>query len=186
MTPRMTPRPRAGVKRLDDREQRYAYVGAALAVAVSVALWATSFDTSSALALAGIGLVMAALLGGAASRRNRLLTVLASVLLAFGPWGMAWVAGLPFIVLAARLALRSAVLEPRPEPEVDERGDIVTRSRSRSRPPRAPRQSGGRRRRRRSGGADDDDDAMAAASGATARRPGPPPSKRYTPPQRRR
>ena len=119
---------------LDDREQRYAYVAAGLGAAVSVALWAPAFDEGAGLALAAIGAAMSALLAGAARRRSRLLTVGAALLLSFGPWGFAWIVGLPYLVLGTWLVVRAprtpreprrrrppAVVEehrepPRPEP----------------------------------------------------------------------
>lgn len=167
------------MKPLDGREQRYAYVGVGLAAAVSVALWAPAYNERAAVALSGIGVVMAFLLGVAAKRRNRLFTGLACVLLAFGPWGMAWVVGLPYLMFAAWLALKSNRLQPRMEHEVDEHGEIVGRPARpvRERPTRPPR------RRRRRGA--DDDDAVEATAGAPAKRTPPPPSKRYTPPNRR-
>lgn len=97
---------------LDQREQRYALLAAGLGAVTSVILWAPAFEERAALALAGIGLAMSALLALAARRRSRLLTGVAAVLLSFGPWGMAWVLGLPYLVLAGWLALRA----PRPQP----------------------------------------------------------------------
>lgn len=116
---------------LDDREQRYAYVAAGLGAAVSVALWAPAFDEGAGVALAAIGAAMSAVLAGAARRRSRLLTVGAALLLSFGPWGFAWIVGLPYLVLGSWLVVRApraprrrsspAVVEeprepPRPEP----------------------------------------------------------------------
>ena len=148
---------------LDAREQRFAYLAAGLGTAFSVALWAPTFDERAGVALAAIGVAMAGLLAAAAKRRSRLLTGIAAVLLAFGPWGMAWLIGLPFLVLAGWLAVRGArlqALEPRAP-----------------RPPRAPR------RRRRDGEAEA---AGEEPRGVPLSRSGPPPaSKRYTPPQRR-
>lgn len=164
------------MKRLSDDEQRYAYYGVAWAAAWSVLLWAPSFGKPAALAFSGIGLMMAFLLAIAARRRRRMLTGLACILLAFGPWGMAWVIGLPFLVLAGWLALKSNRLRPRLEPELDENGEIVERPvAARERTPRPSR----RRRKDVADGAADQ-----GLSGAP--RPPPPPSKRYTPPQRPR
>ena len=97
---------------LDDREQRYAFVGAGLGALLSVALWAPAFDETAAVTLAGIGMVMSGFLAVAARRRSRLLTGAAAVLLSFGPWGVAWIIGLPYLVLAGWLVMRA----PRPEP----------------------------------------------------------------------
>lgn len=146
---------------LEDREQRYALIAAGSGAAVSVALWAPAFDESAGVALAAIGVTMSALLALAARRRSRLLTAGAALLLSFGPWGVAWLVGLPFLGLAAWLVMRAPKLGPRPP-----------------RDPREPRQ---RRRRGRPKG---DDEASEAAPRA---RPAPPrASKRYTPPGTRR
>lgn len=147
---------------LDDREQRYAYLAAGLGAAVSVALWAPSFDERAGVALAAIGVAMSGLLALAARRRSRLLTGGAAALLSFGPWGFLWLVGLPFLVLSVWLILRAPRPEPRPRPE------------------RTPRPS----RRRRADSADDDAEGSPVPA---ARAPaGPPkPSKRYTPPRSR-
>lgn len=142
---------------LDDREQRYSVLAAAMGAVLSVVLWAPQFDEGAAVLLALVGVAMSALLYAAARRRSRLLTGVAAVLLAFGPWGYAWLIGLPFLVLAGWLVVRA----PRPEP-------------GQPRPRREPR---ARRRRARDGGD--------GPSGG-AQPPAPPrPSKRYTPPQHR-
>ena len=142
---------------LDDREQRYAYLAAGLGAAMSVALWAPSFDERAGVILALIGVAMSGLVALAARRRSRLFTGGAAALLSFGPWGYAWLIGLPFLVLAVWLVLRAPRPEPRPRPE---------------RPPRASR-------RRRA--AEDDADEAPPPPKAPA---GPPPaSKRYTPPR---
>lgn len=167
------------VSSLDDREQRYAYVAAGFAAASSVGLWAPSYDDGTAVVLAGIGLVMAAFLAIAAQRRKRLVTGMAAVLLAFGPWGMAWVVGLPFLVLAGWLALKSARLNPRMAPAMDDPGENEAQPGAghaeARRSPRTPRW-----RRSTSSG-----DPVASSDGP-ARRAAPPASKRYTPPQRPR
>lgn len=151
-----------------------------LAVAISVALWAPAYNERAALALSGIGIAMAFLLAVAANRRHRLFTGLACILLAFGPWGMAWVVGLPYLMLAAWLALKSNRLQPRMEPEGDDTGETEERPARpvRERPIRPPR-----KRRRRRGA--DEGAAVEATTGSPAKRTPPPPSKRYTPPNRR-
>ena len=162
--------------RLNDREQRYAVIGAWLGGAVSVALWAPSFNETAGVVLAGIGLVMAALLYLAAQRRHRLFTGLACILLAFGPWGMAWVVGLPYLGLAGWLALKSPRLQPRMDPPVDDKGDIVDMA---AEPvATSARRRGGWRRSRSNGGGD-------ASPPTSALRKPPPASKRYTPRQPR-
>lgn len=164
------------VSALDPKEQRYAYVAAGMGAAASVALWAPAFDERAGIALGAIGVAMAALLAAAARRRSRLLTGVASVLLAFGPWGMAWLIGLPYLVLASWLALRAPKIraEPPPRAEGGEDGDAGARP-----GPRTPRTTRWRRRAPKDGGTEE-------APGPSPPRPAPPPaSKRYTPPQRR-
>lgn len=143
---------------LDDREQRYAFLAAGVGAAVSVALWAPSFDERAGVALAGTGVIMSALLAVAARRRSRLFTGGAAAVLSFGPWGFLWLVGLPFLVLAVWLVLRA----PKPEP--------------RTRPERVTRAS-----RRRQAAADDGAEAEVTMA---PRAPAGPPkaSKRYTPP----
>lgn len=146
---------------LDERERRYTYLAAGLAATTAVALWAPAFGEPAALALTGIGVAMAGLLALAARRGSRLLTGAAAVLLAFGPWGMAWLVGLPYLALAAWLAVRAPRPGRRPRPVEREEGD-------------------GKRPARR---------ARPAAEGregrpVVPRRP-PAPNKRYTPPRHR-
>ncbi len=164
------------VSALDPKEQRYAYAAAGLGAAASVALWAPAFDERAGIALGAIGVAMAALLAAAARRRSRLLAGVASVLLAFGSWGMAWLIGLPYLVLASWLALRAPRVraEPRRRAEAGEERDAGLRPE-----PRTPRTM--RRRRRRA----KDGDTEEAAEPSRARPAPPPASKRYTPPQRR-
>lgn len=163
------------MRNMDDREQRYAYLAAAVAAVASVSLWAPAFDEPAAWALAGIGLVMAALLALAARRRSRLFSGLAAVLLAFGPWAYAWVIGLPYMVLAGWLALKSPRLKADVDAEVDEHGNIVRPAR----PARRPRRSRPKGRLRAGPGEDEPD---TSGGGRTP----PPASRRYTPPRRRR
>ncbi|MEO7837662.1 MAG: hypothetical protein ABIS21_08500 [Acidimicrobiales bacterium] len=96
---------------LDDREQRWARWGAGVGAVAFIAYWAPSFDRRPAVTLALIGCAMAAALAFAARRRRRLLTGLAAMVMGFGPWGGVWLLGLPYLVLAARLALRAQRLE---------------------------------------------------------------------------
>lgn len=163
---------------LNDREQRYAILGAWLGAAVSVALWAPAWDEAAGIALSAIGLGMAGLLALAARRRSRLFTGLASLLLAFGPWGMAWVVGLPYMGLAAWLALKAPRLQPRLDPEVDGHGEIVDATATEE-PEEGSAPARRRRWSRRQPAAGEDGGPPPAP-----RRP-PSASKRYTPPQAR-
>lgn len=149
---------------LDAREQRYAYMAAGFGAISSVVLWAHAFDETAGVALAAIGATMAALLAAAARRRSRVLTGVAAVVLSFGPWGTFWLIGLPFLALAAWLAVRAPRRHP---PDSTE-----------------PRQPVARRRRRRATEGRDGDEA--GAMPVARPRPAPPAAnKRYTPPQRR-
>ena len=168
------------MKQLSDNEQQYAYLAAGLAAAVCVVFLVASFDESAALAVAGLGLVTAALLALAARRRSRLSTGVGAGLLAFGP-SPAWMVGLPYLMLFGWFTLKASRLRAPQEPELDDDGELVMRPAEairEPRPPRAPRRRG--RRARRDGG-----DRTAAAEAAAERKP-PPASKRYTPPQRPR
>lgn len=143
--------------------------------AVLAALFAPAFDTRAAAVLATIGVVMAAALWLAARSRRRLLTGLASVLVAFGPWGGAWVLGAPFLLLAGWLAYRARPGPPDPDvqatvaaPPADAPVDGADAA------GRAARRPGRRARRTR----------PAAAEEAGPGRPTP--NKRYTPPAKRR
>ena len=91
---------------LDERERTVALSAAGLAAVASVALWAPNFEHAEAVVLAGVGVALAVFLGGAALSRRRLVTGLAAMLLAFGPWAFAWVIGFPYVCLAAWLLFR--------------------------------------------------------------------------------
>jgi hypothetical protein len=97
---------------LDDREQRWALWGAGAGAVAFIAYWAPSFNRLPAVQLALIGCAMAAALALAARRRSRLMTGLAAMLVGFGPWGGVWPLGLPYLMLAARLALGAVRAEP--------------------------------------------------------------------------
>lgn len=92
---------------LDDQEHRWALWGAGFAGVAFIAYWAPAFDRLAGLQLALIGVAMAAGLALATRKRSRLLTGLAAMLVGFGPWGGIWILGLPYLVLAARLALKA-------------------------------------------------------------------------------
>lgn len=106
------------VVRLDDREQRIAYWAAGLGALSAVVFYAPGFDDFyQAWVLAIVGVAMGGLLALASRSRSRLLTCLAAVLLGFGPWGFAYVIGLPFLVLAGWLLWRGKqeqATRPRP------------------------------------------------------------------------
>ena len=91
---------------LDERERRLALWAAGIAAATWMLLWALSGFTTTATVLAAVGLGLAGLLALAARHGNRLLTGLAAVVLSFGPWGRAYLLGLPYSLLAAWLLFR--------------------------------------------------------------------------------
>lgn len=94
---------------LDERERRVALWAAAFAAVTSIVFYAPGFDEFTvAIVLALVGVVMAALLALAARSGRRLLTTLAAGLLAIGPWGFAYIIGLPFVILAGWLMYRDA------------------------------------------------------------------------------
>ncbi|MDP8991500.1 MAG: hypothetical protein M3N31_00315 [Actinomycetota bacterium] len=151
--------------RLDERERRVSLWASALAAATWVALLVLFGFTGRAAVLAAIGLALAGLLALAARSGSRVLTGLAAVVLGYGPWGAAFILGLPYVVLAgwlffrgskARALQRQQTAGERGGREAEEGGDKPTRPSRRTRPERA----------------------RPAA--------GPRPNKRYTPPQRRR
>ena len=92
---------------LDERERRYGFVAAAIGAVTSVALWAPLFEKAAAWQYAGIGVVLAGLLGLAVWRRSRIFTCLAALLLgSAGPWGRFYFLGLLFLLFAMWLLFR--------------------------------------------------------------------------------
>ncbi len=92
--------------RLDQRERRVALWASGVAAATWLVLLGLSGFRATAAVMAGVGLVLSGLLALAARRGNRLLTGLAAVALAFGPWGQAYLLGFPYNALAAWLLVR--------------------------------------------------------------------------------
>lgn len=91
---------------LDERERRISLWAAAVAAGTWVALWALSGPSKVATVLALIGLALAGLLALAARNGSRVLTGIAAVVLGYGPWGQAFILGMPYIALAAWLLYR--------------------------------------------------------------------------------
>lgn len=86
---------------LDDRQQRLAYLGAAVAaVGFVVAQWGHL--------VALVGVAMAALLAVGARRRSVALTGGAAFLVSFGPWGMLWFFGAAYIAFGGLLMFRAS------------------------------------------------------------------------------
>jgi len=94
---------------LDEREKRFARWAAGFGAVSAVAFYAPGFDESAGLVLAFVGVAMAGLLVMATRSGSRLFTCLAAGLLGIGPWGYAYIIGLPFILLAGWLISRDAV-----------------------------------------------------------------------------
>ncbi len=148
---------------LDQRERGVALFAAALAAVSTAVLWTPHLDEPEGLAVAGVGVALAGLLALAARSGRRLPTGLAAVLLAFGPWGFAWVLGFPYLCLAAWLLFRHG--RARSAPGADEGAEPS--GQQERRPGRRPRRE--------------------AKTAETRSRPAhPEPNKRYTPPQGRR
>lgn len=162
---------------LNDKEQRYARLGAWMGAAVSIALWAPNWTVGAGIALSAIGVIMSGLLALAAKRRSRLWTGLSCLLLSFGPWGMAWIVGLPYLVLAGWLVLKSPRLQPRLDAEV-ENGEIVEVSSTDAAEVPAPVRARRWSRRKPT-------DSSEEPAAAPAPRRAPTASKRYTPPHHR-
>lgn len=92
---------------LDDRQQRLAYVGAAVAAVALVAIRVGTFPDSLPLAL--LGLLMAAFLAFGARRRSVTLTGAAAFVVSFGPWGdVLWFMGAPYIAFGGLLMYRAS------------------------------------------------------------------------------
>ncbi len=99
----------AAMTRLDERERRVALWAAGFGAVSAVALYAPAFDDfTAAIVLALVGVAMAGLLALASRSGSRLFTCLAAGLLGIGPWGYAYIIGLPFILLAGWLMFRNA------------------------------------------------------------------------------
>jgi len=93
---------------LDEREKRVTLWAAAFGAVSAVAFYAPAFDLTAALVLALVGVVMAVLLALAGRSGSRLFTCVAAGLLGIGPWGYAYIIGLPFLLLAGWLLYRDA------------------------------------------------------------------------------
>jgi hypothetical protein len=114
---------------LDDRQQRWAYIGAAVAALAFVGGRIPDFPTSVAFLASGLGLLMAALLWYAARRRSVVMTGIAAFLISFGPWTpLTWMLGAFYIAGGGLLMFRAskaagatreprAPRRPRKEPE---------------------------------------------------------------------
>ncbi|HVF74887.1 MAG TPA: hypothetical protein VM938_07545 [Acidimicrobiales bacterium] len=94
---------------LDDRQQRWAYLGAAVAAAAFVGGRATQFPETVAFVASAIGLVLAGFLWFAARRRSVVMTGLASFLISFGPWTpLTWMLGAVYIAAGGLLMYRAS------------------------------------------------------------------------------
>jgi hypothetical protein len=86
-------------------ERAGALVLAAIAGGVFAVAWR---DT---IAVAAIGVALAAVLASGAVARNRAVMALGAFLTGFGPWGFAYILGAPYLALAAFLLWRAKRLD---------------------------------------------------------------------------
>ena len=94
---------------LDDRQQRWAYIGAAVAAVAFVAGRIPEFPETVAFVSSAIGVVMAVFLWWAARRRSVVLTGLAAFLISFGPWTpYTWMLGALYIAGGGLLMYRAS------------------------------------------------------------------------------
>jgi hypothetical protein len=100
------------MKPLDDRERRYLLIGVAAVVVVLPFLASFGALDPQPMQRAIFLLVLTSAMAYAARRRSRLLAGFSTFLLAFGPWGQAWVVGMPFLPLGMWLWFRG---KPSPE-----------------------------------------------------------------------
>ncbi|MBW3603274.1 MAG: hypothetical protein KY434_11335 [Actinobacteria bacterium] len=118
--------PTGAVIRLDDRQQRLAYIGAAVAAVGFVAGRVPSMPSTTAFVASGIGVAMAVLLFLAARRRSVVMTGAAAFLISFGPWTpTTWLLGAFYIagggVLMFRASKAAAATRPPREPRPSKR-----------------------------------------------------------------
>lgn len=109
--------------RLDDRQQRIAYVGAAVAAIGFVAGRVPYMPSTNAFIASGIGVAMAVLLFLAARRRSVVMTGAAAFLISFGPWtpttwllGAAYIGGGSLLMFRASKAAAAARPPRQPRP----------------------------------------------------------------------
>jgi uncharacterized membrane protein len=139
------------VVQLDDRQQRWAYIGAVVAAVGFTAAQVPHFPDAVGFGI--VGLLMAAFLAWAAQRRSVVLAGGAAFVVSFGPWGFLWFLGAPYIALGALLMFRAskqaaAQREPRPPRQEAVDAALVTK-----RPPgRSKRYTPPATRAKRNGG----------------------------------
>lgn len=144
----------APLVQLDDRQQRLAYIGAAVAAVGLVAPRAGKFPDSIPIML--LGLAMAAFLAFGAHRRSVVLTGAAAFVVSFGPWGeVLWFLGAPYIafggLLMYRASKQAAATAPPREPRRKKEKD-VTPPTKKSGPDRSKRYTPPSTRSKRTGG----------------------------------
>lgn len=159
--------PARSARVLDDREARWVRIGAAAGALALVAVWTPALDERAGVLLIAIGLAMAGVLAWGGRRRSRLLSGIGALLLGFGPWGFAWPLGIPYLVLAAKLATGGARAVTAAAVADLDAGDAPSEE-STTGPVERPRRSA---------------KSKATPSPTTRGRPGA--SRRYTPPTRR-
>ena len=112
--------------RLDDRQQRIAYIGAAVAAIGFVAGRVPYMPSTNSFIASGIGIAMAVLLFLAARRRSVVMTGAAAFLISFGPWTpTTWLLGAAYIgggsLLMFRASKAAAATRPPREPRPSRR-----------------------------------------------------------------
>ena len=155
------------MKQLDDRERRFVFLGVLAMLVVVPVLWAVGaldHDSLAAQRALMLGLYAACMAFGA-WKRSRILSGFAIILLGFGPWGRAWMVGMPYLLLGMWLWFRG---KPSQE-EIMERRKIREANIAEKRAAKAAARGAGK---------------TPAGSGARTSSPKPPPNKRYTPPKR--
>ena len=91
---------------LDDRQQRWAYIGAVVAAVGFVVAQAS--ELPDALGFVALGLAMAGYLAYAARRRSVGQTGAACFAVSFGPWGGLWFLGAAYIAFGGLLMFRAS------------------------------------------------------------------------------
>ena len=164
------------MSRLDERERRIALWAAGLAAATWVVILALSGLRVRAVVLAAIGLALAGLLALAARNGSRLLTGIAAVVLGYGPWGAAFILGLPYVLLAVWLLFRGAQQRALRRQSAGGRAGTAAGEHDAGEEPARPKPQRPKRNRRRS--------PRPSSRPAPAGPSRPRANKRYTPPRR--
>lgn len=154
------------MKKLDDRERRIVLLAVLGMLVALPVLGAAGLLDPDPVSRAVFLLVLTSLMAWGAWRRSRVLSGMALFLVAFGPWGRSWFAGMPLMGIGMWLWFRG---RPSQE-EIEER--------RKARDAKIAERRAAKVAARRAGNA--------AGSGAGPVTKAPKPNKRYTPPSSRR